>query len=77
LASSKIFFDNAYPNVLTQASWLEKSLVDVLQKEAQMDQVAREVNLRASQDPAYMHALISMVCHSHLPPNSYQHGFLV
>jgi len=61
LASSNIFFINAFPSLQVQSQWLSQSLIAVLRDQAQTDLVVREVNLRAQQDSKYMSALISMV----------------
>lgn len=62
LANMKIFFVDAFPDPEKQNNWLSGCFVTVLEDRAQTDNVAREVNLRARQDPQYMSALISMVC---------------
>lgn len=61
LANLKVFFVDAFPDLETQNIWLSESLVSVLKDQAQTDDVAREVDLRAKNDPWYMPALIRMV----------------
>lgn len=66
LANSKIFFDNAFPNLEDQNKWVTESLVAVLRDQAKTDLVVREVNLRAQQDKQYLASLVSMVRYLHL-----------
>ena len=66
LMNLKIFFVDAFPDLETQNNWLSECLVTALKDQAQTDNVAREVNLRAQQDHQYMSGLISMV--RYLPP---------
>jgi len=61
LASSNIFFIDAFPSLHVQNQWLHQSLITILRDQGQKDPVVHEVDLRARQDNRYMSALISMV----------------
>jgi len=68
LAHSKIYFDDAFPNLEVQSQWLGESLITVLRDQARTDLVIREVNRRAELDKRYRSALVSMVRCRHPSP---------